>query len=118
MLVFPAHPKRPEQPRQPAHRRRSPTETNALAWLDAEQDNLLAALHHSMILNLHHHTFLLVDACRFLSSQGAPNSHLAVTSAGLRAAQLNGDRAAEAWVIIGGRMHSYPWGGGIRRAPN
>lgn len=96
VLLFPAHPRLQLHARQPLHPTPIADRDNALVWLDVERDNLLAALHHSSTRGLHQHTVLLAYASRFLFTDGALNSALGATVAGLVAARQCGDRVAQA----------------------
>ncbi len=100
-LMFPSHPRIPMQlPHSAA------TDTgqlrgfaDALAWLEDERTNLLAALREATQQELHRHAVHLADGMRFLDTLGSWDDILATDSLGLMAAEHCGDGSAERYFL-------------------
>jgi DNA-binding SARP family transcriptional activator/Tfp pilus assembly protein PilF len=86
-------------------------DADAMAWLDAERPNLIAAARHTAEYGPREVSWLLADTMRgYLMVRGHTVDWLNVASVGLGAAQAEGDRSgqaalrlslAEAYVVLG-----------------
>lgn len=99
-LVFPAHHQLPSRPSAPVRPMPITDRTQALAWLDTERVNLVAAFGLAARNDLHQHTFHLVNSSRLLTLRWSWAELLGRQQAGLVAARRIGDRVAEAWFHV------------------
>lgn len=72
---------------------------HALAWLEDERTNLLAALHDATQRKLHRHALHLADGMRFLFSLGSWDDVVEVETLGIMAAGHCGDASAERYFL-------------------
>lgn len=100
-LIFPTYNTTPQPVTVPANPTSIPDRTHAMAWLAAERDNLIAALHHTARHGLHQHALHLVTSLRYLKALGSWEAVLDVDGCGIAAAQHIGDHSAEARCLCG-----------------
>ncbi|RSN60553.1 hypothetical protein DMH01_14705 [Amycolatopsis sp. WAC 04182] len=84
---------------EPAHRYPIGDFDHALAWLTAERDNLIAALHYADEHRLDRRTISLTIACTFTATMVSWQTWIDIVTVGLMAACRVGDHTQEAHLL-------------------